>query len=353
MIRILQINLNGCQAAQDVMIQTAEERRADLVIVSEQYRNIPHRWYSDASSRSAIYTPTAHLRITNAVSIGVQGWTWVEMRGVRFYSCYFSPSATVEEFKRDLVCLEDDVRTSTLPVVVAGDFNSKAPEWGSQKTDRRGILLSEMASHLHLHAANVGSAYTFVRGSTGSVIDVTFAGETIIGRIRKWQVLDSYSHSDHRYIGFELEDRLAGPQMLPSSSGWGARKLDIVALDEAVAELRSKKIIYKNDHHDGKTSISSVSVFPLCTRQRRALSPTGSKKQRHLAIPFWKTTSIGGASLHCNPGEPDLNGGYYHDASTTHPGFNLGGNRNTNKKGFTWLCEAEDVSYYYMTSFLY
>ncbi|XP_077294938.1 uncharacterized protein LOC143917330 [Arctopsyche grandis] len=240
MIRILQINLNGCQAAQDVMIQTAEERRADLVIVSEQYRNIPHRWYSDASSRSAIYTPTAHLRITNAVSIGVQGWTWVEMRGVRFYSCYFSPSATVEEFKRDLVCLEDDVRTSTLPVVVAGDFNSKAPEWGSQKTDRRGILLSEMASHLHLHAANVGSAYTFVRGSTGSVIDVTFAGETIIGRIRKWQVLDSYSHSDHRYIGFELEDRLAGPQMLPSSSGWGARKLDIVALDEAVAELRSK-----------------------------------------------------------------------------------------------------------------
>ncbi|XP_077287794.1 uncharacterized protein LOC143912390 [Arctopsyche grandis] len=240
MIRILQINLNGCQAAQDVMIQTAEERRADLVIVSEQYRNIPHRWYSDASSRSAIYTPTAHLRITNAVSIGVQGWTWVEMRGVRFYSCYFSPSATIEEFKRDLVCLEDDVRTSTLPVVVAGDFNSKAPEWGSQKTDRRGILLSEMASHLHLHAANVGSAYTFVRGSTGSVIDVTFAGETIIGRIRKWQVLDSYSHSDHRYIGFELEDRLAGPQMLPSSSGWGARKLDIVALDEAVAELRSK-----------------------------------------------------------------------------------------------------------------
>ncbi|XP_077296714.1 uncharacterized protein LOC143918646 [Arctopsyche grandis] len=243
MIRILQINLNGCQAAQDVMIQTAEERRADLVIVSEQYRNIPHRWYSDASSRSAIYTPTAHLRITNAVSIGVQGWTWVEMRGVRFYSCYFSPSATIEEFKRDLVCLEDDVRTSTLPVVVAGDFNSKAPEWGSQKTDRRGILLSEMASHLHLHAANVGSAYTFVRGSTGSVIDVTFAGETIIGRIRKWQVLDSYSHSDHRYIGFELEDRLAGPQMLPSSSGWGARKLDIVALDEAVAELRSKSLL--------------------------------------------------------------------------------------------------------------
>ncbi|XP_077299467.1 uncharacterized protein LOC143920451 [Arctopsyche grandis] len=224
------------------MIQTAEERRADLVIVSEQYRNIPHRWYSDASSRSAIYTPTAHLRITNAVSIGVQGWTWVEMRGVRFYSCYFSPSATIEEFKRDLVCLEDDMRTSTLPVVVAGDFNSKAPEWGSQKTDRRGILLSEMASHLHLHAANVGSAYTFVRGSTGSVIDVTFAGETIIGRIRKWQVLDSYSHSDHRYIGFELEDRLAGPQMLPSSSGWGARSVDIVALDEAVAELRSKLV---------------------------------------------------------------------------------------------------------------
>ncbi|XP_077287362.1 uncharacterized protein LOC143912067 [Arctopsyche grandis] len=268
MIRILQINLNGCQAAQDVMIQTAEERRADIVIVSEQYRNIPHRWYSDASSRSAMYTPTAHLRITNAVSIGVQGWTWVEMRGVRFYSCYFSPSATVEEFKRDLVCLEDDVRTSTLPVVVAGDFNSKAPEWGSQKTDRRGILLSEMASHLHLHAANVGSAYTFVRGSTGSVIDVTFAVETIIGRIRKWQVLDSYSHSDHRYIGFELEDRLAGPQMLPSSSGWGARKLDIVALDEAVAELRSKLIQFniKCLKCIPLVQVSAGSVTPLYTR---------------------------------------------------------------------------------------
>lgn len=194
MMRILQINLNGCQAAQDLMVQLAEERRTDLVIISEQYRNASHRWHSGAGSRSAIYTPTTDSRVTGVGFDSGGGWTWVELERYRFYSCYFSPNSPIATFVNDLRRLEDDVKSSNLPVILAGDFNAKAPEWGSQTTDRRGTLLSEMASHLHLHAANQGCNYTFVRGSGGSVIDVTFADESVMGLIKNWQVLDTYSN---------------------------------------------------------------------------------------------------------------------------------------------------------------
>jgi endonuclease/exonuclease/phosphatase family metal-dependent hydrolase len=239
MIRFLQINLNGCQAAQDLMAQVAEERRADLVIISEQYRNALNRWYSGgAGSRSAIYAPSAQLRVTAFGTDSGGIWTWVELQALRIYSCYFSPNSSIVEFTSDLNRLEDDVKTSSLPVILAGDFNAKAPEWGSSKTDRRGVLLSELASHLHLHVANIGSSLTFVRGGSGSVIDVTFADEEVVGGIRNWQVLETYSHSDHRYISFEAGAHATRPQPYPANSGWGVRKLNLTALDEAVAEGR-------------------------------------------------------------------------------------------------------------------
>lgn len=72
------------------------------------------------------------------------------------YSCYFSPNSLIDDFIRRIADLEESVRTSTLPVIVAGDFNAKAIERGSAVTERRASLLCEMASNLHLHVANVG-----------------------------------------------------------------------------------------------------------------------------------------------------------------------------------------------------
>ena len=116
-VRFLQINLHGCKAAQDLLEQTAKEERVDVIIASEQYRNLTHRWYSDASSRAAIHIPLSSLRVTNVATISANGWTWVELGGCRVYSCYFSPNSSFDEFARGIADLEENVRTSTLPVI--------------------------------------------------------------------------------------------------------------------------------------------------------------------------------------------------------------------------------------------
>lgn len=38
-MRLIQINLNHCEAAQDLLAQTIREKNIDVVILSEPYRN--------------------------------------------------------------------------------------------------------------------------------------------------------------------------------------------------------------------------------------------------------------------------------------------------------------------------
>lgn len=55
-LNMLQANINHCSAAQDLLLHTASEVNADVVIVAEQYRNIrTTMWTSDTTSRAAIY----------------------------------------------------------------------------------------------------------------------------------------------------------------------------------------------------------------------------------------------------------------------------------------------------------
>ena len=234
MMRILQINLGHCRAAQDLLLQVVREKGADVVIVSEQWKGSGAGWYANADDTAAICLPNKRAAKWHT-QVGC-GWVWVEMSGVRIYSCYFSPNSTQQDFLGEISNLERDIRAVNGPVVVAGDFNAKAAEWGSRITDDRGRILCEMASGLGLHVANEGNEYTFRRGTGGSVIDVTFTNESLVGRTRGWRVLDDYSHSDHQYILFEIAggiDRRRAPR--PLSKGWCLRNLDVPALLAVIA----------------------------------------------------------------------------------------------------------------------
>lgn len=220
------------------MLHTAWERKVDTVLVSEQHRDERNRWYG-AGGRCAVHATSWRLKETAAGSDSGGGFAWVEIGGIRLYSCYYSPNSPIDAFAADLSRLADDIASSSLPVVVGGDFNAKAPEWGSALTDHRGVLLAEMASQLHLHAANRGSAFTFRRENTGSVVDVTFTSASIAHRVAKWRVLeDTYSASDHMYVEFELTTRAQRPRPPLPQSGWAARKLDVELFKKAVAARR-------------------------------------------------------------------------------------------------------------------
>ena len=56
MAKVLQINLNHCAVAQDLLSQLIREEKADIVIISEQYRDLSEAsWVTDATSTAAIW----------------------------------------------------------------------------------------------------------------------------------------------------------------------------------------------------------------------------------------------------------------------------------------------------------
>lgn len=95
------------------------------MILSEYYKygEIHKQWYCDATSRSAIAVKP-NLPIDD-VGTGNKGYVWVTTGGMRIYSCYWSPNTPDAEYEQFLRRLEASIRTSPLPIVVAGDFNAK------------------------------------------------------------------------------------------------------------------------------------------------------------------------------------------------------------------------------------
>ena len=65
------------------------------------------------------------------------GFVWVEVTGVRVYSCYFSPNDPFEIFETQILLLEGSLRKASGRPLIADDFNSKWPEWGEARLDRR------------------------------------------------------------------------------------------------------------------------------------------------------------------------------------------------------------------------
>ena len=81
-------------------------------------------------------------------------FTWLEVASIRLYS-YYLPSDSIQEFERSVADIVASARTSTLPVVIAGDLNAWAIEWESKKTNSRDDALLEVFAILELEIANI------------------------------------------------------------------------------------------------------------------------------------------------------------------------------------------------------
>lgn len=90
-----------------------------------------------------------------------------------FISCYFLPNRSDEEFKDDLERMGNSCLITRTKAIIGGDFNAKAPDWGSPRTDNRGHKVTEWAARYDLTITNKGIVPTFVRDSYESIIDLT------------------------------------------------------------------------------------------------------------------------------------------------------------------------------------
>lgn len=125
--------------ARSLLSQTARDRRADVLVISEQPGDDRCRSSTDASSQIFL-TDTAQLAITEHFSD--RGFVGISTGDLVIVSCYLPPSLTNGQYASVLSDLESELsRFMSTSVVVGGDFNARIEEWGSDHTNRRGIML--------------------------------------------------------------------------------------------------------------------------------------------------------------------------------------------------------------------
>lgn len=228
---VIQGNMNGSRLAHELLPQIANEQKADVLMLSEPYRDIDTpTWYANDNRSAALW-----VRGSSASRISNQGkgedFVWVRIAGITYISVYLTPNCTAAELDRKLAALEDAIRDIAGEMILAGDVNARAVEWGATTTNKRGRLLLEMAARLELTVANSGQTTTY-RGPRGeSIPDVTFVTDRLLPTVKKWRVIEDYTASDHQFIIFDVTERTrTGGRFIPTPVGWNVRKLDMDSL---------------------------------------------------------------------------------------------------------------------------
>ncbi|KAI5723445.1 hypothetical protein M8J76_006122 [Diaphorina citri] len=176
----------------------------DILLVQEPTRSrvTGPTWLIDKQKDAAIKKLNSNINFHN-IWAG-DGFVMTELVNFILYSCYVSPNISVDNFIEYLQHLTMSVAEQRKPCIICGDFNSKSVMWGALRTDRRGEILTEWLAAHDLTVVNTGNSPTFVRGNSGSHIDLTICSENIARKITSWRVMEEETLSYHRYIYFEI-----------------------------------------------------------------------------------------------------------------------------------------------------
>jgi hypothetical protein len=202
-MEVIQLNLNHCEMAQDLLRQSMAETKCDIALISEPYK-VPTNnksWVTDKANMAAIHVCGGYP-VQEIVSNGHEGFVIVKVNGVYLCSCYAPPRWSIEEFERMLDTLSMTLLNKR-PVIIGGDLNAWAEEWGSRRTNQRGQCTLESLAKLNVLTANEGSVSTFHRDGSESIVDVTFCSPSLKDDLN-WKVCDSFTASDHRAIRFTV-----------------------------------------------------------------------------------------------------------------------------------------------------
>lgn len=203
-LRVLQINLNHCRAAQDMMMQVARDRVIDLLVVSEPYLTKGGgRWFCSRDRKAGIVI--INRNVTAARPKKGKGSVALVIGDARVISVYVSPNESRTDLRRlisDIDGTTTDCDPDTKGTIVAGDLNAWAVACGARRTKKRGAILERYMRERGLVSCHRVNEPTFTRtsGHGASVIDVTLASESIRDRVRNWYVCDDETLSDHRSV---------------------------------------------------------------------------------------------------------------------------------------------------------
>ncbi|XP_023315583.1 sphingomyelin phosphodiesterase-like [Trichogramma pretiosum] len=123
-MRILQLNLIHCEAAQDLLCDTISKLRIDVAILCEQYKNLapPNTWLADADGQAAIWVQGG-IPVQERPARVYPYFSWARIGGIFFFSVYAPPRLSGTEFSALLANISEEARGKR-PLVIAGDFNA-------------------------------------------------------------------------------------------------------------------------------------------------------------------------------------------------------------------------------------
>jgi len=133
---MLQINLNNCQTAQDLLAQWVIEERIAICLIQEPWRTARSGWYDSKNGKAVIWWNRKVLTDPCIQVYKGEHTIAIENRNITYVSCYCTPNANIRRFEELLNELTGILRNSHA-VVIGGDFNAKSEMWNSQYTDRR------------------------------------------------------------------------------------------------------------------------------------------------------------------------------------------------------------------------
>lgn len=287
-MEVSQVNLNHCDTAQQLLWQSTAETGCDVAIIAEPYR-VPHdngNWAADTARMAAIHV-MGRYPIQEVVSRAFEGFVIAKVNGTFFCSCYAPPRWTLEQFQQMLDSLTDEL-IGRSPIVIGGDFNAWAVEWGSRCTNARGHSLMEALAKLDVRLANRGTSSTFRKDGRESIIDVTFCSPRLAADMN-WRVSEDYTHSDHQAIRYSIGRRAPVPDR--SSRSYG-RKWKLQYFDEG---LFVEALHWCDGPQDLSADVLTAQLVTACdTTMPRRLEPRNCRRPA-----YWWNEELGTLRASC------------------------------------------------------
>lgn len=287
-MRLIQLNLNHCRAAQDLLAQSVRELRIDVAVLCEQYRDVDRPgWLSDSSRRAAIWSCGSLSPVASRVS-SEDGFVRGEVAGVTIYSCYASPNEPIASFHDFLGRLVADIRGQHR-VILMGDFNAWATDWGSRHTDVRGRALLDALAATDLVLLNSGTVPTFVKGARSSIVDLAFASPSLVRKGYSWGVSGHYTHSDHQAVVLELQPTSGAEPRVNRGSAttrWRTGQFE-VGLFSAALDLCHASGPGADANEDA--ALLSATVTKACDATMRRITTSGDPRRTPV---YWWTEEI-------------------------------------------------------------
>lgn len=97
-MEVVQINLNHCEVAQDLLWQTIADTKRDVAIISDPYRDhTSDKWVVDKGNLAAIYACGRYP--IEKVWNDQEGFVVAKVNNTYFCSCYAPPRWTLQEYE--------------------------------------------------------------------------------------------------------------------------------------------------------------------------------------------------------------------------------------------------------------